>query len=255
MIGLSGLRISNSTLGINSAATLTVDKSWIEGNSNSSTASGGGIRNTGNLTLRSSTVANNRTTNASTGYGGGIFNDSSATLVIHNSTIAANVARQGGGIYNNSGALAIHNSTISANQATDWGGGIFKTGAAPLVANSIIRGNSAPTNPDVVGAITSQNSSVYLANTADPGQPAISLYALGSYGGTMPTMPPLAGSPALALGRFVAGELDLDQVGAPRPSTVGAVIDAGAVQGQGYTVTIASPSPFPAQWHQAQHCR
>ncbi|QMV73327.1 IPTL-CTERM sorting domain-containing protein [Comamonas piscis] len=156
------------------------------------------------------------------------------------------MARQGGGIYNNSGALAIHNSTISANQATDWGGGIFKTGAAPLVANSIIRGNSAPTNPDVVGAITSQNSSVYLANTADPGQPAISLYALGSYGGTMPTMPPLAGSPALALGRFVAGELDLDQVGAPRPSTVGAVIDAGAVQGQGYTVTIASPSPFPS---------
>ncbi|MDR0258804.1 MAG: right-handed parallel beta-helix repeat-containing protein, partial [Comamonas sp.] len=63
----------------------------------------------------------------------------------------------------------------------------------------------------------------------------------------MPTMPPLAGSPALGLGRFAEDEPAFDQIGAPRPSTVGAVIDAGAVQGQAYTVTFASPLPFPSQ--------
>lgn len=250
-VRLAGLRISGARQGINSAAKLTVDSCWIDGNTNTSASNGGGIQNRGSLTLLNSTVSNNVASNASFGYGGGIQNDPSASsLVIQNSTIANNTARQGGGINNNSGgSISIHNSTISANQASIWGGGFYRDAGAPSVVNSIIRGNTAPSSPDVVGGSTlvNQNSAVYTASAADTGQPAIGLAALGAYGGTMPTMPPLAGSPALGLGRYVAGELAFDQIGAPRPSTVAEVIDAGAVQGQAYAVTIASPSPFPSQ--------
>ncbi|MEJ5152429.1 beta strand repeat-containing protein [Comamonas sp. MYb396] len=251
-VRLAGLRISGARQGINSAAKLTVDSCWIDSNTNTSTSNGGGILNRGSLSLLNSTVANNTASNASFGYGGGIQNDPTATaLLIHNSTIANNVARQGGGINSSSGgSIAIHNSTISANQATSWGGGFYREGSsAPLVVNSIIRGNTAPSFPNVVGgsSLVNQNSAVHTASAADTGLPAIGLAALGAYGGTMPTMPPLAGSPALGLGRYAAGEQAFDQIGAPRPATVGAVMDAGAVQGQAYTLAFASPSPFPSQ--------
>lgn len=251
-VRLAGLRISGARQGINSAAKLTVDSCWIDSNINTSTSNGGGILNRGSLSLLNSTVANNTASNASFGYGGGIQNDPTATaLLIHNSTIANNVARQGGGINNSSGgSIAIHNSTISANRATSWGGGFYREGSsAPLVVNSIIRGNTAPSFPNVVGgsSLVNQNSTIHTANAADTGLPAIGLAALGAYGGTMPTMPPLAGSPALGLGRYAAGEQVRDQIGAPRPATEGAVIDAGAVQGQAYTLAFASPSPFPSQ--------
>lgn len=243
-VGLSGLHITGAQQGINNSGALTVDSCWIENNNNTILpGTGGGIHNQGSLSVINSTIANNK----SLTDGAGIFNHATATsLLIRNSTIANNVASgSGGGISNSSSrGIAIHNSTISANQAS-WGGGFFNGGSSSLVVNSIIRGNSAPRNPDAVGAITSQNSSVYLANAADPGQPAINLYALGAYGGTMPTMPPKADSPALGLGRFVEDEQAFDQIGAPRPSTVNAVIDAGAVQGQAYTLSFVSPDPFP----------
>lgn len=252
-VRLAGLRISGARQGINSAAKLTVDSCWIDGNTNTSTSNGGGILNRGSLSLLNSTVANNTASNASFGYGGGIQNDPTATaLLIHNSTIANNRAIRGGGINSSSGgSVVIHNSTISANLATTgFGGGFYKEGSsAPLVVNSIIRGNTAPSNsyPDVVGGASFlvQNSLVNTVRLEDAVQ--VSMATLGAYGGTMPTMPPLAGSPALGLGRYAAGEQALDQIGAPRPATVGAVIDAGAVQGQAYTLTLASPSPFPSQ--------
>ena len=253
VVGVSGLRLTGAQQGIYSAATLTVDSCWIENNHNNGTSNGGGIRNSGSLTLRNSTVANNTATNASFGYGGGIQNDpAAAALEIHNSTIANNRALRGGGINSSSGgSIVIHNTTISANQAThSFGGGFYKEGSsAPLVVNAIIRGNSAPSNsfPDVVGgaSFTLQHSVVNTVRMEDAVLPGLA--ALGAYGGSMPTMPPLAGSLALAAGRYAAGELAFDQIGAPRPATVGAVMDAGAVQGQGYTVGITSPSPFPSQ--------
>ncbi|GAB2817303.1 hypothetical protein GCM10027276_18130 [Comamonas piscis] len=253
VVGISGLRIADSKQGIYSAATLSVDSCWIDNNHNTASSNGGGIRNGGSLTLVNSTVANNSAMTAGFGYGGGIQNDPAATaLAIHNSTIANNRALRGGGINSSSnGSIVIHNATISGNQATgSFAGGFYKEGgSAPLVVNTIIRGNTAPASgyPDVVGgaSFNIQNSVVHILRSDDTVQSGLA--PLGAYGGTMPTMPPLAGSLALAVGRFAAGELAFDQIGAPRPSTVGAVIDAGAVQGQAYAVTLASPSPFLSQ--------
>jgi hypothetical protein len=253
VVGISGLRIADSKQGIYSAATLTVDSCWIDSNNNTGNSNGGGIRNGGSLSLINSTVANNAAMNSPFGYGGGIHNDVTATgLVIRNSTIANNRALRGGGINSSSGgSVAIHNSTISGNQAaTGFGGGFYKEGgSAPLVVNSIIRGNTALANsyPDVVGGASFiiQNSVVNIVRLEDAVLPGLA--PLGAYGGTTPTMPPLAGSLALGVGRYVVGELPFDQIGAARPSAVDAVIDAGAVQGQAYAVTLASPSPFPSQ--------
>ncbi len=252
-VRLAGMRISGARQGINSAAKLTVDSCWIDGNTNTSASNGGGIQNRGSLTLLNSTVSNNVASHAAFGYGGGIQNDASASsLVIQNSTIANNTARQGGGINSSSGgSIVIHNSTISSNRASNgWGGGFYKEASStPLVVNSIIRGNTALTNsyPDVAGgsSFVVQSSFVNVVRMEDA--VLSGLAPLGAYGGTMPTMPPLAGSPAIGLGRYVAGELAFDQIGAPRPSTAADVIDAGAVQGQAYAVTLASPSPFPSQ--------
>src|SRR6266513_5755231 len=74
--------------------------------------------------------------------GGGIDNESGATLTIANSTLSGNTAGSvnnpsvaGGGIFN-SGTLAIVNSTVSANTAggiSGRGGGIYNGGTLAIV--------------------------------------------------------------------------------------------------------------------------
>lgn len=258
VVGLSGMSVTGGLQGINNAGTLTVDACVIAGNANGSTSNGGGIFNGGSLTLTNSTVSGNSATNAGFGYGGGIFNDSTATsLLIANSTIANNTARWGGGLDNRSqGSIVIRNTTISANQVTNgFGGGFynessyFPPGSAAMVENSIISGNSALANSyaDFLGAAPFTIANGLAVNTAPaPAMMAIALRSLGNYGGTTPTMPPQAGSPAIGAGVFAAGAPALDQIGAPRPSAAGAIIDAGAVQSTVYALSFASPAPFPA---------
>ena len=137
---------------------------------------GGGIRNTGMLTLNGVAVIGNRTGRGADaappgdgGSGGGIYNESGATLTILNCTISNNQAGaggnntssgaggfggSGGGIYNESGAaLTIINSTVSGNQTgaggngtsvpvPGSGGGIYNE-ASLKISNSTIAFNTA----------------------------------------------------------------------------------------------------------------
>lgn len=80
-------------------------------------AFGGGIDNAGTMTILNSTIANNSAYN-----GGGIYN--SKSLTITGSTISGNVAALGGGIHNNGGTLMMANSTVAANAGEDDGSGI-----------------------------------------------------------------------------------------------------------------------------------
>jgi hypothetical protein len=83
--------------------------------------------------------------------GGGIDNESGATLTITNSTLSGNTAGSvdnpavaGGGIFN-SGTLTIVNSTVSANTAggiSGRGGGVLNGGTLTIV-NSTVSGNTA----------------------------------------------------------------------------------------------------------------
>ncbi len=105
---------------------------------NGSAGSGGGIFNTGTLTLNSSTVSGNTGTN-----GGGMLNFG-GTLTVNDSTVSGNTAQTGGGI-RNEGTATLTNVTVSGNTATSFGGGIEngENGATLTVTGSTVSGNTA----------------------------------------------------------------------------------------------------------------
>lgn len=161
--------VSNSCCGggISNSGDLTIDNSVIRGNLGGSF--GGGIYNERKLTINNTIVNNNNATFS----GGGIYNfNTQAILNITNSTISNNmVGRDGGGIYNN-GVLTITSSTINGNVASNIndggsGAGIFTTGfvnqnSTITVNNSTIANNSARING---GGITNDGSTVNLSNS------------------------------------------------------------------------------------------
>ncbi len=110
---------------------------------------GGGIKNSGTLTLDSSIVRNNSIPNPTQNNpvsGGGIYN--TGTLEVNNSTFSGNSAALGGGI-SNQGTLTVSNSTLSSNSASQRfgaaGGGIYNTGTAKVL-NSTFTDNSTSAN-------------------------------------------------------------------------------------------------------------
>lgn len=105
---------------VHSGVTATVERFSLQ---HGLSTNGGGILNSGTLTLDQSSVEGNSASNE----GGGINLQSEAVLILNKSTISKNVAVSGGGIYNAWGTLFGHNSTISSNTA-DGGGGINNLG-------------------------------------------------------------------------------------------------------------------------------
>ncbi|MFE1442188.1 choice-of-anchor Q domain-containing protein [Streptomyces sp. NPDC058739] len=109
---------------------------------------GGGIANSGNMTLRRVAVTGN-----TAGYGGGIFNIPDSHLTLIESTVSDNVAGEAGGIrFDDTGTVL--NSTIANNRVTDdwdrpgslsgYGGGIDIRGTGLVeIRNSTITGNSS----------------------------------------------------------------------------------------------------------------
>jgi hypothetical protein len=110
-------------------------------------ATGGGINNSGRLTISNITVSGNRTHPYCFARGGGINNSYGGRLTINNSTLSANSASghcmhgsaAGGGI-SNGGTLTIDNSTLSANSAPSSGG--IDNGGTLTVNNSTLSENS-----------------------------------------------------------------------------------------------------------------
>jgi len=106
--------------------------------------SGGGIYNTGRLTLINSTVTNNTVTgadgapnvNGSNAYGGGIYNASGAALTLTQSTISQNQAMGGEGGANPDG------NGFGGNGGDAYGGGIYNNGTL-IVNASFVTGNTA----------------------------------------------------------------------------------------------------------------
>jgi len=131
--------------GIMNSGILTINRCTFSGNQSSS--SGGGIANAGWVTVNQSTFYNNQA-----GYNGGAINNR-ATLDIQNSTFSGNRASEGsfdnygGGAINNmkeSGTayLTIDNSTIAFNSAK-WGGGLSNNLHGLLtVKNTILAENT-----------------------------------------------------------------------------------------------------------------
>lgn len=130
--------------GIDNDGSLTLKGSSIYDN-RAANGEGGGINNRGALTLANSSVSTNDATN---GWGGGGINNY-GTLTLTNSRVGNNIANYSGsgannihgGAINNLGILRISNSTISGNRA-DSGGGISNLRSL-LLENSTISHNVA----------------------------------------------------------------------------------------------------------------
>ena len=166
-VAISGLTISNGSLinlsgaGIfNYQSTVTIINCVISGNATdcppSTAAGGGGICNSGVLSLITSTVTGNSTTGYFSYGGGGILNN--GTLTINQCTIRNNRGDgYGGGIAGSAGSVVIQNSTISGNQIfglvhSDGDGAGLATcvpyisvcsGEGFIIQNSTISGNIA----------------------------------------------------------------------------------------------------------------
>jgi len=101
---------------------------------------GGGILNSGTLTVTGCAVRGNSGAALDT-FGGGIYND--GMLLLNNSTVSANVIQGSGGsgVYN-TGTGAIRNSTVSGNVTGAFGGGVGNVGMISI-ENTTISGNTA----------------------------------------------------------------------------------------------------------------
>ena len=133
---------------------------------------GGGIYNSGTLTVVSSTLSGNSASGSnSNGRGGGIFNNA-GTVNMTNSTLSGKTASSssgggfGGGILNNGGTVNVTNSTLSGNTASGsinssgFGGGICNIVGTLNVVSSTLSGNTASVGGFGGGISNSGNSGV-----------------------------------------------------------------------------------------------
>jgi hypothetical protein len=249
---ISGLTISGSTGygGVSNYGTLTLTNCTVSHNTTAGYwALGGGLINRGTATLMDCTVSDNTASGVYGAAGAGVYNYDKLTLT--NCTISGNLASRngsgatGGGL-ENAGTATLTNCTISGNV----GGGLDTSGGTATLANTIVAGNDT----DVSGAVTSQGNNMIGASDGSSGwvssdltgtsaQPLNPLLAtLGNYGGRTQTMALLPGSPAIDAGNnaLVPPGVTSDQRGLPR--IVNGVVDIGAFESSGFTISVASGS-------------
>jgi hypothetical protein len=165
-INLDGANLSR-VLQVDSGVQAILDRLTITHGSVTGENFGGGISNSGTLTVSSSTLSSNSAPN-----GGGIYNDH-GTLTVSHSTFSSNSGSQeGGGISNYLGTVTVSNSTLSANSASSYGGGIASHyGGAVTVSDSTLSSNSASIGGGIwnyVGRVT-VTSSILSANFTSSG--------------------------------------------------------------------------------------
>jgi hypothetical protein len=121
---------------------------------------GGAIYNAGNLALDSVRITQSFAVGS--GAGGGAIGNAGGTVVIHNSTLAANGAASiGGAISSQGGSLMIENSIFEGNQADTFGAMDIASDAT--LSNITVRGNTATSGCG--GGVGVQTGNVTLAGS------------------------------------------------------------------------------------------
>jgi hypothetical protein len=224
-VTLSGMTFSNGRIetsagggGILNSGTLTIDACVIS--NNSTTASGGGINNSGTLNVTSSTLSGN----SATVYGGA-FAETAGSTYFKQCTFNGNSAQTGGAICEygpGQGRTSAERCTISNNTATGGGGGgIASLGDfGVMVAVTIVSGNSAQ---NTLGYIDDWGFN-FIDGDAK-------LAPLANNGGPTPTMALNPDSPCI--NRSYSSPTPapaFDQRGAPFARTIGGLADIGAFE-------------------------
>ncbi len=233
---LYGLTISNGNTstnggGIDNSGELTLLDDAVSGNT---AGNGGGIANgVGSLTIEDSTISGNTASLA----GGGILNEAPATLVestVSGNSTSAAAGSEGGGIFSTS-SLNIVGSTIAGNAQKDGAGvsagGIGMDGGSLTLANAIVAGNTdATTNAaNIEGTFTNNggnviggasNSTTSEVNGTGAAITLSTLQLVGA-GDTVPVQIPLPPSAAICAGTTgnVPSGITLDQRGEPNSNT------------------------------------
>ncbi len=208
---------------VDASATVQIADMTIRGGS-APGGRGGGIFNSGILTIERSVITKNVAATSTTGKGGGIFNDGSLTIIA--SSIEQNwvdvigPSTYGGGIYN-SGKLWVYDSAIVSNAAY-WfgsGSGIYSEGEM-VVLNSTIAGNQT----DSGSAITAKGSLNVISHSTISGNVGVSSYPGGGL---------RADGPTFMRNTIVAGNEDWDVQGVLTSSDHNLVGDASTGSGFG----------------------
>jgi hypothetical protein len=165
-VAIQGLTISNGSATqfgcgggiLIDGSTLTVTNCTVSNNSTDGTGGGICTENNATLTFESSTLSGNYAGD----YGGGMAND--GTITIKNSTLSDNRGEFAAGAilngFSTGASLTVSNSTLSGNTTQLHGGGIFN-GAQAVITNSTLNGNSGMNG----GAIVNRLGTLEIKNT------------------------------------------------------------------------------------------
>jgi hypothetical protein len=187
-----GVGIDGLGGGLWNSGQLTLNRSTVTQNN----ANGvGGVFNMGQLTLNGSTVSNNTSTSGS----GGIFNCGASLhdfglctgapgrLILNSSIVSNNVggSGDGGGIANDAQAvMTLNGSIVSGNTTSDNGGGIENHGTATLNI-STVSGNGGSSGGGIMNNGTATLNLSAISNNSSTGGPQV----FGGGGGLSSTGP------------------------------------------------------------------
>jgi hypothetical protein len=144
--------VARSGGGIANSGTLTLIDSVVRANrADGDVGGGGGIANGfGALTLRDSVVEQNRAEGRVVSGGGIDSNSGTVTLndtIVRGNTVTAAVVGDGGGIFSGFGPLAVKDSIVQGNtvsaEVVGDGGGIFSNFGPLALTDSLVQGNTA----------------------------------------------------------------------------------------------------------------
>ena len=131
--------------------------------SGSSTAEGGGIKNTGKMLLKNCSIIRNVAS-----FGAGILNAGSAVLVMDGCSLSENRSlSQGGGAaeLKGSSTMYVNNSAICNNTSAEIGGGFNIYGATLYLMNSTVTGNATTAAASSGGGIGNNGGNLYAVNS------------------------------------------------------------------------------------------
>ena len=214
-----------------SAASLSISNSTITNNV-SKNGSGGGIANTGDLSLTGVTFSDNSTTH----YAGALFITGSGSATVTNSTFSANDANfGGGGIDIFGGSLSISFSTIANNDVNQTGSGLNIRSGTVTLGNSIFADNLGAQfgGQQVNGSFTSDGFNIISTTTGFSGHTSQDLI------GVDPQLQPLANNGGFTETHALTIGSDAEDMGDPmtapatdqRGEARDATPDIGAVEG------------------------